>query len=66
MEHESFENEEVAKIMNEHFVNIKGTLEKNYGTLIICCSGSVLNLIIESSTDGALTVKKIRAWISYT
>lgn len=24
MEHESFENEETAKFMNEHFVNIKG------------------------------------------
>lgn len=25
MEHESFEDEQVAKVMNEHFVNIKGT-----------------------------------------
>lgn len=24
MEHESFENESVAQIMNEHFINIKG------------------------------------------
>ena len=24
MEHESFESEETAKFMNEHFVNIKG------------------------------------------
>jgi len=23
MEHESFENEEIAKIMNEHFINVK-------------------------------------------
>lgn len=25
MEHESFENEETAQIMNKYFVNIKGT-----------------------------------------
>ncbi|KAG0163150.1 spermatogenesis-associated protein 20 [Apophysomyces sp. BC1015] len=31
MEHESFENEEVAKIMNEHFVNIKVDREENPG-----------------------------------
>ncbi|XP_046660739.1 spermatogenesis-associated protein 20 isoform X1 [Homalodisca vitripennis] len=46
MERESFENEDIAKIMNEHFVNIKvdreerPDVDKVYMTFVQACSGS--------------------------
>lgn len=46
MEHESFENEEVAKIMNEHYVNIKvdreerPDIDKIYMTFVLMINGS--------------------------
>jgi hypothetical protein len=43
MEHESFENENIAEIMNKYFVNIKGkhtvTIFDVFGSLTLCFSG---------------------------
>ncbi|XP_054282020.1 spermatogenesis-associated protein 20-like [Macrosteles quadrilineatus] len=46
MERESFENEDIARVMNEHFVNIKvdreerPDVDKVYMTFVQACSGS--------------------------
>jgi uncharacterized protein len=34
MERESFENEAIAKILNEHFVSIKVDREERYGSRV--------------------------------
>ena len=40
MEHESFEDEEVARLMNEHFVSIRSTVRNGQTSIRCICQRS--------------------------
>lgn len=68
MEHESFENEDIAKIMNEHFINVKvdreerPDVDKVYMTFVQV----MLRINIEATCHLFFPLGKFRKrWLAY-